>query len=122
MSPHVLAAILTPRRHLHAPSDFDPLLTIRRPEQVGPDLPLLVRSASDGRCSTLKAQINLSSFGLAIALVLALRFYLAHLNRKLDQAAQAVATNDEALDKAAALEGVSVQDAAAARKNWRYLL
>ena len=91
---------------------------------MGPDVPLLVRSSSELRCRSLAdaAQINLSSFGLAIALVLTLRFYLAHLNRKLDQAAQAVGTNDEALDKAAALEGVSVQDAAAARKNWRYLL
>ena len=70
---------------------------------------------------SLTSQINLSSFGLAIALVLLLRFYLASLNRKLDQA-QSIATNDEALDKAAALEGVSVQDAAAARRNWRYQL
>ena len=66
--------------------------------------------------------INISSFGLAIVLVLVLRFYLAHLNRKMDADESTPEVHDHAVEAAAKIEGISRADAVAARKAFRYLL
>lgn len=50
------------------------------------------------------------------------KLHLEHLNRKLDEGEATVVFNTAAVEDAARLEGLTVEDALAARKGWRYLV
>lgn len=50
------------------------------------------------------------------------KLHLEHLNRKLDAGEETVAYDPAAVEDAARLEGLTIEDALAARKGWRYLV
>ena len=94
----------------------------RRPEQMGPSASIPCLRITDSAQTYRKSfAFDLAAFSAAIVCVFVVRSYLARLNRKLDQAHEAP-KDHKAVEKAAELEGTSVEVVENARRDQRYSL